>query len=86
MDTNPFPSRDGRARQLVEAFWVADALLLALAGFFAIVGGALLQSAAFVIAMVGCAALLLLHGVERRRHRDAALTAEARRIRERRGF
>jgi hypothetical protein len=87
MHTHPSPRRDARARQLVEAFWVADALLLTLAVFFAIVGGAVLKSTAFVIAMGACAALLLLHGIERnRRHGEENLSADARRIRERRGF
>jgi hypothetical protein len=79
------PRRTGR--QLIEAFWVLDAMLLALAIFFAIVGGAVFESTAFVLAMVVCAVLLALHGYSRHRHHDDVnLSLDARRSRERRGF
>ncbi|MEA2126169.1 MAG: hypothetical protein QOI80_2951 [Solirubrobacteraceae bacterium] len=76
-----------RTRKLLEALWIADAMLIALALFFAIVGGALLKSPAFVLVTLGAAALLALHQFNRQRIRDEiTLTPDARRIRERRGF
>lgn len=76
-----------RARKLFEAVWIADAMLIAMAVFFAVVGGALLNSPAFVLITLAGAALLALHELNRHRHRDEiTLLPEARRIRERRGF
>ena len=86
MNDSSSPRRDA-ARQLVEAFWVADALLIALAVFFAIVGGAVFQSTPFVLATVGCAILLALHQYNRHRHQhELALSLDARQTRERRGY
>lgn len=86
MHTQPSPRRDARARQLIEAFWVADALLLGLALFFAVVGGALLQSTVFAVVLIVGAVLLAGHGFMRVMHRQTSLSSDARRIRERRGF
>jgi predicted phage tail protein len=76
-----------KPRQMLEAFWVADAMLIALALFFAIVGGALLKSPVFVLITLGAAALLAIHQLARQRHQDElTLAPDARRTRERRGF
>ena len=86
MNTDTSPRRD-TWRRLVEAFWVADAMLVALALFFAIVGGALLNSTPFVLATIGCAILLALHQYNRHRQQDEiTLSPDARYARERRGF
>jgi hypothetical protein len=72
---------------MLEAFWIADAMLVALALFFAIVGGALLKSPFFMIAVGAGAGLLALHGYLRHRQRDEiALAPDYRQTRERRGF
>lgn len=76
-----------KPRQMMEAFWIADAMLIAVALFFAIVGGALLKSPVFVLVTLGAAALLAVHHANRSRHRDEiALTPDSRMTRERRGF
>lgn len=71
--------------QLAAAFWVADALFLGLALFFAVVGGALLESTAFAIVLIVAAVLLGVHGLMRHRRRHE-LGVPDRRVRERRGF
>lgn len=72
---------------MLEALWIADAMLIALALFFAIVGGALLKSTVFLLVTLGCALLLAVHLYNRHRHHDEiTLTEDFRRTRERRGF
>jgi Flp pilus assembly protein TadB len=74
------------AGQLVAAFWVADAMILGLIIFFAVVGGAV-QSAAVRIVAIVCAVLLAVHSLIRHRRRhEATLSLGERRARERRGF
>ena len=87
MHTQPSPRRESRLSHFAAAFWVADALILGLALFFAVVGGALLESTVFAVVLIVGAALLGIHGyIRHRSHEDSTLTADARRIRERRGF
>ena len=67
-------------------FWVADALLLTLIIFFAIVGGAA-ESTGLAIAAIACAVLLAGHSIwRRRRQHEEILSVGDRRARERRGF
>jgi predicted phage tail protein len=76
-----------RIRKLFEAVWVADAMLIALALFFAVVGGALMKSPVFILIALGAAILLALHELAQMRHRnEIVLAPEYRRARERRGF
>ncbi len=73
------------ARQFAATFWVAIAMLLVLAVFFAVVGGA--QSSAFLVVVLILATAFAVHQLLRYRHRqDLGLTLDARRTRERRGF
>lgn len=72
-------------RQVATVVWVAVAMLLVLAAFFAVVGGA--QSTAFLLVVAGVAVAFGAFQWLRHRHRDEiALTPEARQSRERRGF
>jgi hypothetical protein len=74
-------------RQIFDAFWIAEAMLVGLALFFAVVGGAVLDSPVFMLIVLACAIALLLHGLYRNRHRaQLQIAADARRARERRGF
>jgi hypothetical protein len=76
-----------RIRKLLETMWIAEAMLIGLALFFAIVGGALEQSTAFMVATLGAAVLFAIHQLNRHRTRDQlTLAPESRRLRERRGF
>lgn len=73
-------------RQFAATFWVAVAMLIGLAVFFAVVGGA--AGSTGFLAGIGCAAAALA-AYQLLRHRDhdaIELTPDARRIRERRGF
>jgi membrane associated rhomboid family serine protease len=70
---------------LLESFWIADALVLAMLAFFIVVGG----GSSAPVAIVGSimAVLYAAHAVRRhQRQRVSELSPEARRIRERRGF
>ena len=72
--------------QLIAAFWVADAMILGLIIFFAIVGGAADSTALSIVAIV-CAILLAGHSFLRHRKRhEMVLSLSDRRTRERRGF
>ncbi len=72
--------------QLAAMFWVADAMVLGLIIFFAVVGGAA-NSLALSITAIVAAVLLAAHSVWRHRRRhDLVLSAQERRTRERRGF
>jgi hypothetical protein len=74
-------------RKLVETVWIAEAMLIGLALFFAVVGGALSKSTPLLLGMLGAVLLLALHQVNRHRARaELELSAEYRRMRERRGF
>jgi uncharacterized membrane protein len=74
-------------RKLVETVWVAEAMLIGLALFFALVGGALTKSTPFLLATLGAVLLLALHQFNRHRVRnELELSPEYRRLRERRGF
>ena len=76
-----------RIRKLVETMWIAEAMLVVLAVFFGVVGGALTKNSTFAIAVGGAALLLVLHQIGRNRERDEiTLAPDARRTRERRGF
>lgn len=73
------------ARRVATVVWVAVTMLLVLAVFFALVGGA--QSAVFLVVVAVIAVVFGVHQLSRHRHRDEiALTPEARSSRERRGF
>lgn len=73
------------ARQFAATFWVAVAMFLALAVFFAVVGGA--QSTVFLIVVIVLATTFAVHQWLRYRHRDELhLSPDARHSRERRGF
>jgi hypothetical protein len=74
------------ARQAAATFWVAVAMLIATAAFFAIVGGA--AGSAGFLAGIGCAAAAFLayQLLRSRRRDDITLSPDARRLRERRGF
>ena len=70
---------------LLESFWIADALVVAMLAFFVVVGG----GSSTPVIVVGCvlAVLYAAHAVRRHeRQRLNELSPEARRIRERRGF
>ena len=70
---------------LLESFWIADALVLAMLAFFIIVGGG--SSTPVVVVGSIMALLYAAHAVRRHeRQRESELSPEARRIRERRGF
>jgi Flp pilus assembly protein TadB len=72
--------------QLAAVFWVADAMVLGLIIFFAIVGGAADSPALSIIAIVA-AVLLAAHSLWRHRRRhELTLNVQDRRTRERRGF
>lgn len=73
------------ARQFAATFWVAVAMLLVLAAFFAVVGGA--QDTVFLFVLLIIATAFAVHQLMRyRRRHDLGLTVDARRTRERRGF
>jgi hypothetical protein len=76
-----------RIRKLVETVWIAEAMLIGVALFFALVGGALTKSTPLLLGMLGAVLLLALHQVNRHRMRaDLELSPDYRRTRERRGF
>lgn len=73
------------ARQIAATFWVAVAMLLGLAAFFAVVGGA--RGTAFSLVVLGLALAFAVHQLLRSRQRDEiGLSPDARYSRERRGF
>ena len=73
------------ARQIAATFWVAVAMMLVLAVFFAVVGGA--QGPVFLVVVLVIATAFAVHELLRYRHRqELELTLDARRTRERRGF
>jgi Flp pilus assembly protein TadB len=78
------PHKPGPLSWLLESFWIADVLVLALLAFFIIVGGG--SSTAVMIVACVLALLYAAHAVKRHNRQREELSPEARRIRERRGF
>ena len=68
-----------------ESFWTADAMLIGLLTFFIVVGAMdPLDSLPLAVVLLTTVGLWLMHAVTMRR--EGALSADSRRIRERRGF
>ena len=69
---------------LLESFWIADVLAVAMIAFFVVVGGS--ASTPLLVAGLVLAVLYAAHLVWRRRHAGGSLSPADRRTRERRGF